>query len=118
MIHNYRWWLDLAKREPKVSDLEKGACQAFAEAVLDGRRNSIDIGGLALRSNFQSPPNAARKDVRDDAGDFLGASEWPLRRKLRADGERRVLARLQPVVHFRFLLRLSLFQWSPGPRRE
>jgi hypothetical protein len=23
VIHNDRWWLDLAKREPKVSDLEK-----------------------------------------------------------------------------------------------
>jgi hypothetical protein len=23
VIHNYRWWLDLAEREPKVGDLEK-----------------------------------------------------------------------------------------------
>jgi hypothetical protein len=39
VIRNDRWRLDLAAREPKHSDLEKGACQASAEAVGYFRRN-------------------------------------------------------------------------------
>jgi hypothetical protein len=74
VIRNDRWRLDLAAREPKHYRSGKAACQVSAEAVVYGRRNSIDVADSPLRTYMPSPPNAARKGVRNDAGVFLGSA--------------------------------------------
>jgi hypothetical protein len=61
VIHNYRWWLDLAEREPKVGDLEKRLARPPPKLSSTVAEIRSTLGNLPYEATCRVRPTPAEK---------------------------------------------------------